>query len=296
MSFLKISDPLKRDAIVKEYLKLKKNIRDNLLSERIGEQQLQTNLSKFYKPITETQKATTREITEGLKPIREGIEKLPEAIQPLRKATEEEEEEEEEEEDESIGEIAKDYLNMEFRDKKFGIRKEKGHHYIGNKHVIIKDNDIIIAKTGERLEGTTGLWELIMSKSPQNFTDMDYDNYKYLIIMSNVLHRGNNPKNTYPKSSGSYKWTFLLGPIWFEKKGGVYRYSKKKEGYKDGSGVVVIPSDPNALLERLDLLLASQEAGHTGVRNELVSICDELKRQGVLDMKAYKKLNHLIKK
>ena len=299
MSFLKISDPLKRDAIVKEYLELKKNIRDNLLSERIGEQQLQTDLSKFYKPITETQKATTREITEGLKPIREGIEKLPEAIQPLRKATEEEEEEEEEddeEEDESIGEIAKDYLNMEFRDKKFGIRKEKGHHYIGNKHVIIKDNDIIIAKTGERLEGTRGLWELIMSKSPQNFTDMDYDNYKYLIIMSNVLHRDDNPKNTYPKSSGSYKWTFLLGPIWFEKKGGVYRYTKKKEGYKDGSGVVVIPSDPNALLERLDLLLASQEAGHTGVRNELVSICDELKRQGVLDMKAYKKLNHIIKK
>ena len=296
MSFLKISDPLKRDAIVKEYLELKKNMRDNLLSERIGEQQLQTDLSKFYKPITETQKATTREITEGLKPIREGIEKLPEAIQPLRKATEEEEEEDDEEEDESIGEIAKDYLNMEFRDKKFGIRKEKGHHYIGNKHVIIKDNDIIIAKTGERLEGTTGLWELIMSKSPQNFTDMDYDNYKYLIIMSNVLHRDDNPKNTYPKASGSYKWTFLLGPIWFEKKGGVYRYSKKKEGYKDGSGVVVIPSDPNALLERLDLLLASQEAGHTGVRNELVSICDELKRQGVLDTKAYKKLNHIIKK
>ena len=80
MSFLKISDPLKRDAIVKEYLELKKNIRDNFLSERIGEQQLQTDLSKLYRPITETQKATTREITEGLKPIREEIEKLPDNI------------------------------------------------------------------------------------------------------------------------------------------------------------------------------------------------------------------------
>ena len=285
MSFLKISDPLKRDAIIKEYLELKKKIRDNLLSERIGEQQLQTDLSKFYKPITETQKATAREITEGLKPIREGIEKLPEAIQPISKATEEEEEKEEEDDEELVGEIAKDYLNMKFRDKKFGVRKEGIHHYIGNKHVIIKDNDIIIAKTGERLEGTTGLWEFIMSKNPQNFTDMDYDNYRYLIITSNVLHRGDNPKNPYPKASGSYKWIFLLSPIW---------KSKKKE--YEGEGVVVIPSDPNALLERLDLLLASQEAGHTGVRNELVSICDELKRQGVLDKKVYKKLNHLIKK
>ena len=100
MSFLKISDPVKRDLIVKECLKLKKNIRDNLLSERTGEQQLQTNLSKIYKPITETQKATAREITEGLKPIREGIENLPQAItfpptQPLGKEGEEEEEEEE---------------------------------------------------------------------------------------------------------------------------------------------------------------------------------------------------------
>ena len=43
-------------------------------------------------------------------------------------------------------------------------------------------------------------------------------------------------------------------------------------------------------------LLASQEAGHTGVGNELVSICDELKRQGVLDTNTYKKLNSIIKK
>ena len=76
MSFLKISDPVKRDLIVKEYLELKKNIRDNLLSERAGEQQLQTDLSKFFKPITETQKGTTREITEGLRPIKEGIENI----------------------------------------------------------------------------------------------------------------------------------------------------------------------------------------------------------------------------
>ena len=53
MSFLKISDPVISDLIVKEYLKIKKNIRDKLLSERTGEQDLQIDLSKFYKPITE---------------------------------------------------------------------------------------------------------------------------------------------------------------------------------------------------------------------------------------------------
>ena len=69
---------------------------------------------------------------------------------------------------------------------------------------------------------------------------------------------------------------------------------KKRREY-EGSGVIIISSDPNTLLERLDLLLASQEAGHTGVKNELVSICDELKRQGVLNSNAYKKLISNIK-
>ena len=298
MSFLKISDPLKRDAIVKEYLELKKKIKSNFLSERIGEQQLQTDLSKFYKPITETQKATAREITEGLKPIREGIEKLPEAIKPLGKATEEEEEEEEEEEDESVGEIAINYLKIpeHKRDTTFGIYKRNGDHYIGNTHVIIKDDDIIIKETGERFAGTHGLWKLITSKNPsldeKGWDKMDEEDYVRLLEKTHVLHRGNNPNSPYAKSSGGKKWNNILTFIWhtdrFPKRGEFEEY--------EGQGVVVIPSDPNALLERLDLLLASQKAGHTGVRNELVSICDELKRQGVLDTKGYKNLNHLIKK
>ena len=125
MSFLKISDPVKRDLIVKEYLELKNNIRDNLLSERTGEQQLQTDLSKFCRPITETQKATAREITEGLRPIKEGIENLPQAIkfppiQPLGEASGQEKLFEKllepfEEEPLELGEIAKKYLQIPHR-------------------------------------------------------------------------------------------------------------------------------------------------------------------------------------
>ena len=104
------------------------------------------------------------------------------------------------------------------------------------------------------------------------------------MVKTNAIHRDNNPNNPHPKSSRSDKWRYLISDVW-----------DNKEKY-EGSGVIVIPSDPNALLERLDLLFASQEAGHTGVGNELVSICDELKRQGVLDIKTYKKRNSIIKK
>ena len=304
MSFLKINDPLKRDAIVKEYLELKKKIRSNFLSERVGEQQLQTDLSKFYKPITETQKATTREITEGFKPVREELETIRREVHDIpgivsdmeavkkygQEKQEEEEEEEEEEDEEKFGIRSRYYLDQDDNDEIFGIRKVKSRYYIGNKRVTFEDDDIIIKETGRKFSGTPGLWGLITSKNPDkdliDWTKDDRYNYDKLMLITNALHKNYNQRKG-PRSNRGDKWKKILRTIWFNE--------KPKKGY-EGSGVVVIPSDPNALLERLDLLLASQEAGHTGVRNELVSICDELKRQGVLDTKAYKKLNHLIKK
>ena len=56
-----------------------------------------------------------------------------------------------------------------------------------------------------------------------------------------------------------------------------------------GLKTVVIPSNVDALTERLDLLLASHKAGNTGVRNEVISIFDELLRQGELNKSEYKK-------
>ena len=232
MSFLKIRDPVKRDQTVKEYLELKKNIRDNLLSERTGELQLQTELTKFYRPITETQKAKAREITEGLKPIREGIEKLPQAMLPIGEATGEEEEYEEEEEDESIGATAKYFLNKPNTDKIFGVRKKGDHHYIGDKHVIIKDDDVTIKEDGTRFMGTAGLWGLITSKDPDkdliDWDKMDKADYDRLMIKTNALHDKYNPKNPHPRGSKGKKWKTILGPIWEKKKGGYggkgYRY------------------------------------------------------------------------
>ena len=104
------------------------------------------------------------------------------------------------------------------------------------------NNNVIV--DGEKFRGTPGLWELIMSKNPEDFTKEDYENYAKLMVKTNALYRDNNPKSSRPKSSRSDKWN-LIRLIWAKR----WEY--------EGKGVVVIPSDPNALLERLDLLLAS---------------------------------------
>ena len=56
MSFLKITDPAKRDIIVNEFLKTRQNIEHNFLSERVGNLGTQYELSKLFKPVTDMQK------------------------------------------------------------------------------------------------------------------------------------------------------------------------------------------------------------------------------------------------
>ena len=101
------------------------------------------------------------------------------------------------------------------------------------------------------------------------------------MVQSNALKMGNDPESNRQNLARRRNGENVLKPIWENR-----RYF---EGSGTGSATVIIPCDPNALLERLDLLMASKAAGNTGVRNELVSICDELKRQNIINANMYKK-------
>ena len=333
MSFIKIKDPRRREELIKDFIQTRKRIKDNFIARKVGEAEYQTGLTKLFKPVIETQKATAKEITEaqkaatekitqGLLPIKAGIEGLPGAISfptyPALEMTEEKEEEKEKEKEDLVGDIAKEYLTYAMgkdSDRSFGIYPDENNKLkIGSKFLKFKGNDIIIE--GVKYTGTRGLWELIVSKDPKNFTENDYINYTSLLIHTDTIYQKNDPKSTKPKSSSLKKWTTLISPVWEfireskkplpEEKGkgkgrGKGR-GKGKGGEEDpkpgtsGTGLKFLSSDPNALIDRFDLLLSSQKAGHTGVRNEIISILDELKRQGVIKTNEYKKLNSLIKK
>ena len=119
----------------------------------------------------------------------------------------------EEEDEEMIGEIAKKYINRPSPDETFGIREKQGLYYIGNKQAIIFRDNIII--DDEKFYGTDGLWELITSKTQQiPDNEKDYVNYVKLLLKTNALHHDYDPNNPHPRSSGSYKWKKILGPIW----------------------------------------------------------------------------------
>ena len=80
MSFLKITDPKKRDFIVSQFLKTRQNIQQNFVSQRVGDFSTQYELSKLFKPDTDMQKDLKDGLVSKLKPIREGMKNLPKAI------------------------------------------------------------------------------------------------------------------------------------------------------------------------------------------------------------------------
>ena len=324
MSFIKVKDPRKREELIRDFIETRKRIKDNFIAKKVGEAEYQTGLTKLFKPVTETQKATAKEtaekFTQELLPIKESLEKIPAITFPAFPAIEMTEEEKT-----NLGPIAtnalKKFLRRDDADKIYGLRDKNGKFYIGNKLAVIDNNDLIVGKY--EYEGTPGLWELITSKNPDKskYGEEDLEIYAKLLIRSNALRRNYDPDNKRPLSSPGNKWKKLLSPIWKNKH--LFKEEEAEEEEEDddpqpstsGTGLSVagpatprseglrgtglpkiLPSDPNALIDRFDLLFSSKKAGHTGVRNEIVSILDELKRQGVLKTNEYKKLNSLIKK
>ena len=338
MSFIKVKDPRKREELIRDFIETRKRIKDNFIAKKVGEIEYQTGLTKLFKPVTETQKATAEKITQELLPIKEGIEKLPGAISeagqslsfPAYPALEMSEEELI-----KIGPIARKYIqsNLGRATTKAGLYSEDDNSKIGYRPVKIENDDIII--DDERFKGTVGLWELITSNNiPEKGKYGAEDLAGYITIMH--ITKATYDKNNKRVGGKNNKMNNLIKPLvkaLEEDKSGnkLITEINKHFGFKEetdeeeeeyevpasipftptkgtglsvaghslsvaGQGLKILPSDPNALIDRFDLLFSSKKAGHTGVRNEIVSILDELKRQGVLKTNEYKKLNSLIKK
>ena len=311
MSFIKVKDPRKREELVRDFIETRKRIKDNFMARKVGEAEYQTGLTKLFKPVTETQKTTAKEITEAQKtaaekitkellPIKEGLENLP-ILTPIKEGEPIPAVEMTQEQRKKIlGPIASEafekYTTLEGADKVFGMVKKDKYYYIGDKPIKIKGDNIII--DDKEYTGTDGLWELIISNNPQEgkYTEDDFINYGELLIQTNAIYQNNNPDQNKPKSSNSKKWKYLISPIWKEIKRRKTTKDEDPQPGTSGSGLKILPSDPNALIDRFDLLFSSKKAGHTGVRNEIVAILDELKRQKVINVQDYKKLNRIIKK
>lgn len=170
---------------------------------------------------------------------------------------------------------------------------------LGNALIEIEGKDILINDI--RYKGTAGLYELIFKNKPTGFNKEDQDRYKDILQRTSVHHREYDP-NQQIRGSKSHKYTNVIRPLTFRKRastvsgfGSVPNFFTKKQNTalkKEAFGTNMIYSqtpyqfvywdDINELVDRLKLLIASQQAGHTGHTNEISSIVEELKEAGVI--------------
>jgi hypothetical protein len=110
---------------------------------------------------------------------------------------------------------------------------------------------------------TPGLINLLFSKHPFRYTQQELEVYKSILtqISAHLTLDGAKIK------SGGDKYRNIITKLFTTGSGLSMRLQKHNLVYWD---------DPNELVDRLRLLLASRSAGNTGVSNEILSIYEEL--------------------
>ncbi|XP_065664713.1 uncharacterized protein LOC136086346 [Hydra vulgaris] len=164
-----------------------------------------------------------------------------------------------------LGKTVTDHLRIYANSKKstyttFGIRDEDGIFNIGKKPIHINDDG-----------------ELIVKFNPNKgvYSEDNLKIYRNIVIQTDAVTSENPYK---PKSSCSEKYREKIAPMWKDIKENRKRESKGKgEGTKIQT--IILHSNPDALVEKLNLCIAAWRAGNTGARNEAVAIYDELLRQ-----------------
>ena len=317
MSFIKVTDPRKREALIKDFIETRKRIKDNFISRKVGETEYQTGLTKLFKPVTETQKATAKEITEAQKATAKEIIK---GLRPIEKDNDAPPPYEFPFADEY--EVPGEYKDP--GEKIIGEKTKEGYR-LGKAFINLDEKDKnVLYNDGEIYTDSSKIYD-ILTNEKSNVTWNDLNEEEKLKLGVLIINSGAIQKDQYNrpnKLGGPTKWNNIYSHIWFNRplyidysvfddelkkdafnlykkphekttsktkekikeilniedvKFGKRRYKtpKKRPIEETGSGLTILPSDPNALIDGFDLLFASQNAGHSGVRNEIISILDE---------------------
>jgi hypothetical protein len=193
--------------------------------------------------------------------------------------------------------IPRQYIDEMNHDKKkqfdhrTGIRHDSLNKtfYIGASEVRFDGSDINV--DGKLYKGTSGLYELLFKNNPKKYLTQDVHTYKEILDISNACRTNVDP-NGQIQGSRSDKYKSIIAPLYFQSESSE---TPRKQRKTVGKGMFkevnnnpidyVYWDDPNELVDRLKLLVASQTAGHTGHTNEIVSLIEELQEAHIIEPK-----------
>lgn len=261
-------------------------------------------LETVFKPVTESlnQIATASKRASSLNGIEDEETEVPFVEQSLQKektnrTVREKDDEHETDSDcsyQSLAESSNNDVNMSswsvsseaLADIPFGVRVERGKLMLGSAAITINDEYIMVA--GRKYRNTSGLKELLLRKDIDLslVTESDMLHYKSMLLDTNAHRRDNDPSKPI-KSNKGQKYLQVIKPL-FKLQSTVQTSQSKGKGLhltkiwkKDVD--FIYWDNPNELVDRLKLLIASRDAGNTGVDNEIISIIKELRESNIIN-------------
>lgn len=185
-------------------------------------------------------------------------------------------------------------------DLKTGVRLLQIGTYIGNTPVTFDDEHVTVKDKKYTL--TKGLTDLLFKKTLSPYikkTDQDKRDYIEIIKTTNA-HKKSYKANEALRNDGTQKMEIIKEFLKeygqnLNDSGNKKLNKSNKKSNKSGKGLLPrymlsrnVPidyvhwDDPNELVDRLRLLVAEREAGHTGHENEIHSIIEELREARII--------------
>ena len=324
MTFVKVQDPTNKN-LVKEYLARRNRVREADRKEKMGQAFEFEELSRFFKPVTAQTQELTKQVGELPGKIARAMPKpqiREEAPPPAYDALPFASEDTFQPETEDLTRNLPPEVVFENKGYKIGALPLLIDHK--NKNIVLNTPGF-----SPKSIQSDRIYELLTNQSTNvRWKDLNEGKkrvYGLLLIESGVMEDKTDPtelnKAVFSKRGG--KWNGLYSYVWYNKwlfkddfkekerdemrklkkapsrfnpktteeaKNKVNQLASEKTGKGVKTDYVTLPSDPNELVERLELLLASRDASNTGVHNEIVSICEELRKRKMLTRAQYKQL------
>lgn len=168
-------------------------------------------------------------------------------------------------------------INTKEHDLFYGVRAKDNGYFIGNTKISF-DSEVAVEVCGESFPLTIGLMNLLFLKKPKYFLNSDLDYYKQIISLTKIHLKSNGKMKKHMRNE---KFCKIIEPMFL--KSGTSLQTDYMEVIRNGKIDYKYWDNPNELVDRLRLLIASQSAGHTGHNNEIISIIEELREANIIE-------------
>lgn len=190
----------------------------------------------------------------------------------------------------ATGDIVQKFLDLygyggDELDQTYGPRKINNKWFLGSDSLEFDDENFTIGSRTFPI--TQGLANLIFQKRPVDHSQEDLSLYKEIMKQTNLFRRSYEENSSIMGNKG-YKYVHLIKPILESEnilknnRNQLGGYLKNRFSELTNKRTLVYYHNPNDIVERLKILLGSDNAGNFSHRNEILEITNELRRRKLI--------------